>query len=439
MEIFIEPHYESKIEILKDNEGNLIVKKTYDEKAPVINFLNGYLKNYYPANEIMPVAIHEYCILKNLEPFNIAPRALGIEKNCIYMSFEGNSILSSAQRLTKDEFLTQARNILHIFHIFGIRHNDLIPSNVLIRDRTLKIIDFTLTDYGNIDIVSNLPDRHWAYLNQDYNLLNYQKYFPEKLSPEDMQKCRATYEEIAKSVYNYHNLGANNFPKDQPEKTPQGSGERYNFDRMSMLVMNYDFYGKNIIDLGCNSGWFLFQIANLGAKKVVGVDYEMQGIMGKSIRYAKEFAGYLQNGISIVDQNLETIDMRWLAYNNHLPYFDASIIFSVLHHISDKQRLMSEIFNNTKEVVFYEDHNFWNEMYDDNGNLIEVQGEGYRFDWNKDLSWQKKICSLEKHEPLVLDAFMNSESRKILNLDKYSKIKLLGFSEKRRPILALFK
>ena len=58
------------------------------------------------------------------------------------------------------------------------------------------------------------------------------------------------------------------FSKDQPEKTLQGSGERYNFDRMSMLVMNYDFYGKNIIDLGCNSGWFLFQIANLGAKKL---------------------------------------------------------------------------------------------------------------------------------------------------------------------------
>ena len=107
----------------------------------------------------MPVAMHEYFILERLTPYNIAPQVLGIERDCIYMTFEGNSILSSEQHMTREEFLLQAKNILHILKSLGIHHNDLIPTNVLIRDWTLKIIDFTLADFGELDIVSNLPDR----------------------------------------------------------------------------------------------------------------------------------------------------------------------------------------------------------------------------------------------------------------------------------------
>ena len=252
-------------------------------------------------------------------------------------------------------------------------------------------------------------------------------------------KARAAYKELAASVYNYHNLGVDNFSADEPEKTPFGSGERYNFDRMAMMVMNFDFYGKAVVDLGCNSGWFLAQIAALGAKKIIGIDFEMQGIMGKSIRCAKALAAQLQSEIHIVDQNLETVDLHWQAFNNQIDSFDAAIVFSVLHHIKDKERLMRNVFDNTRTVVFYEDHEFWNELYDDDNRLIEVQGTGYRFDWNKDLSWREKMSSLAKHEPLVLNAFMNSWRREALLLDRYSKIKLLGFSEKRRPVLALYK
>ena len=444
MQIVIEKSFESKIELLKTDTGDIVVKRTYDENVPVIRFLNDYLKKFYKVdnengNEIMPVACHEYFILKKLAPYNIAPQVLGIENDCIYMTFEGNSILHAEQKISRQEFEFQAGNILHILHRLGIRHNDLLPSKVLLDDWSLKIIDFTLADYGNIDIVANLPNIKWAYLNQDHNILNYKKYFPEKLSGDDILKNREAHKKISSSVYNYHNLGVNNYPEEMKEKTPYGGGERYNFDRMAMLVMNYDFYGKSVIDLGCNSGWFLWQIAPLGAKKMIGVDFEMQGLMGKSIRCAKALAAYLNSNIHIVDQNLENVEMGWLAYNYGIGIFDATVIFSVLHHIKDKKRLMTDVFNHTKEVVFYEDHEFWNELYDDAGNLIEVEGSGHRFDWNKDLSWREKMSSLSKHEPLVINKFLDSWRRETLLLDRYSKIKLLGFSEKRRPVLALFK
>ncbi len=444
MEIIIESNAESNIQIYKDDAGNLIIKKTYRAYVPVIRFLNEYLRPFYAEamkipDDLMAVVAHEYFILKALEPYNIAPKVLSAGKDCLYMTFEGNSILHADCTITESDFRRQAKNILHILHRLGIRHNDLLPQNVLIRDCTVKIIDFTLADYGKIDIVANLPDRKWARLNQDYNLINYEKFFPKALSGEDILRSRAQAKEIAGKIYNYHNLGVNNFNETEPEKTPHGSGERYNFDRMAMMVMNYDFYNKNVIDLGCNSGWFLFQISTLGANKIVGVDYEFQGIMGQSVRYARTFANQLQTNVSVVNQNIETLDLSWLAYNNEISSFDAALILSVLHHIKDKENMMYAVFKNVAEIIFYEDHEFWNELYDDNDNLIEVQGSGYKFDWNKDLSWQEKMASLSKHEPLVLEAFRKSWRREVLQLEKYSKVKLLGFSEKRRPLLALYK
>lgn len=73
------------------------------------------------------------------------------------------------------------------------------------------------------------------------------------------------------------------------------------------------------------------------------------------------------------------------------------------------------------------------------GKLIKVQGEGYRFGWNEDLSWREKMSSLARHEPLVINWLMNSWRKETLLLDRYSKIKLLDFSEKRRPVFALYK
>lgn len=441
MVVKIGEHFESDIEVLENKDGQLIVKKTYNNHVPCIRFLNILLKKYYAphAHEIMPVAMHEYIILKMLEPYRIAPRPLAIEKSSIYLSYEGNPITEHSTEITRQTYLWQARRILHTLRHLGIRHNDLLDRNVLLKDGTVKIIDFTLAEYGNIGIAEHLPDPNWARMNQDYKLLGYQNFFPEKLSAEMEQKSRQRYREIASTVYNYHNLGVGSYDASEKEKTPYGYGERYNFDRMAMMVMNYDFTNKNILDLGCNSGWFTFQASLLGAKQVVGIDYEIEGKMGQSIRYAKAFADYLQAPVKIIDQHLETVQYDWLAYSLGLNTFDATLIMSVLHHIKDKKALMQKIFCCTNEVVFYEDHEFWNEMYDDHGNLIPVQGDGHRYDWNKDLSWQQRITSLERHEKLVLDAFYNSWRRNTLLLDNYCKIRLLGFSEKRRPMLAMFK
>lgn len=441
MNITVGAHYESKIDFLKDKNGEIIVSKRYDNKVPCIRFLNTILKNHYDGNigDIMPVAYHEFNILKNLEPFRIAPRPLAIDKDCIYMTYEGNPITGGCQELSRESFLWQAKNILHVLHRLGIRHNDMLDRNVLQKDGVIKLIDFTLSEYPGLDISSLLPDQNWALINQDYKLLTYADYFPENIPPAIKEERRKRYRKIASKVYNYHNLGVGIYDEAENEKTPYGYGERYNFDRMALMVASYDFTGKNVLDIGCNSGWFSFQSAMLGARKVLGIDYEIEGKMGQSVKYARAFAEFLEAPVKILDQNLDVVNLTWITHSLGIKKFDVSFVLSVLHHIKDKKYLMEQIYTNTRDVIFYEDHEFWNEIHDCDGYIIPVQGEGHRYGWNEDMSWQRKMASVESHEPLVLDAFLNSWRRTDLLLDKYSRISLLGFSEKRRPLLALFK
>jgi|GEM_PF-6546448 len=243
---------------------------------------------------------------------------------------------------------------------------------------------------------------------------------------------------VAKRVYNYHNLGVGVFPEGE-EKTPYGSGERYNFDRMQMMVSNYDFTNKSILDIGCNSGWFCFQAKLLGANKVCGIDYEDTGIMGGAIHYAKALEKKFRLGMQFYNCNVEKVDFKDLCTKNSVPSFDVILLLSVLHHIQDKQGLLEKLYANVNDVIFYEDHEFWNEMYDEKGEKIAVKGEGFRFGWNEDLSWQRKICGLEKYEEMILDAYKKSWRWEVLLMDSYEKILFLGFSEKRRPLFAFYK
>jgi len=249
---------------------------------------------------------------------------------------------------------------------------------------------------------------------------------------------RRRLERTAHSVYNYHNLGVGVFPEGE-EKTPCGSGERYNYDRMALMVAAYDFTAKNVVDLGCNSGWFCLQAKLLGSNVTVGIDYSNRSIMSGAIKFARAFEKHYRFGMNFVNADIETVDFRRLAGRHGLERFDVALVLSVLHHISDKQRLFEVLFDAVRDVIFYEDHEFWNDMRDAQGRPIEVKGEGYRFGWNEDMSWQRKIHSLEFYEDRILDDYRSSWRKDALLLDRFHEVRFLGFSEKRRPVLALFK
>ncbi len=247
----------------------------------------------------------------------------------------------------------------------------------------------------------------------------------------------------ARRVYNYHNLGVGVFP-DGEEKTPHGSGERYNFDRMYFMVSTYDFTGKHVLDLGCNSGWFSLQAKLLGSAKTVGIDYEGIGVMGGAIEYALQLERRLKLGLAFLNANLETLDLQNVARNAGVQQFDTTLLLSVFHHIAPgdeerRRRFFQGVFDVTRDVIFYEDHEFWNQIIGDDGTAVAVKGTGHRFGWNEDMTWQRRMASLERHEHLVLEQYLNSWRKETLMLHRFAQVRLLGFSEKRRPVLGLFK
>lgn len=258
---------------------------------------------------------------------------------------------------------------------------------------------------------------------------------------------RRKLESLSKGIYNYHNLGQGIFPTGE-EKTPYGSGERYNFDRMYMMVSNYDFTNKSLIDLGCNSGWFSIQAKLLGTSHTIGVDYirkDMKKDMLPALKYAIQFEQVFKLGIHFVNADLEQINFDKLANRYGVKQFDVALLLSVLHHIWEhdmekKALFFAELCNTVKDVIFYEDHEFWNDLgCDEDGRPIAVKGEGYRFGWNEDLSWQRKIHAIEHYEPQILDYYSQTWRKDVLKFDQFTRVNFLGFSEKRRPVFAFFK
>jgi 2-polyprenyl-3-methyl-5-hydroxy-6-metoxy-1,4-benzoquinol methylase len=455
-------HVESDIFFDHDPDHGLVVIKRYRSDQPCIAWLNQHLAQYYAPADGMPVAQHEYAALHRLAPLGIAPEPLRREPGAVVMRYAGEPINSPNGEVFLD-LHRQFREIVDALDHVGFKHNDMLPRNVLAHHGTVRLVDFTLSEFDGISTMDALPEPAWARPGKDRELLTYYNVtfaqlinrwhrlrrslvskFPASGSALDLvEPPRRRLRRLARGTYNYHNLGSGIFPAGE-EKTPYGSGERYNFDRMYMMVSNYDFTGKSVMDLGCNSGWFAIQLKLLGSAMTIGIDHQDRGEMGQAIRYAQTFERAHKLGIHFLDRHLEETDLRRLLRRYGLEQMDGALVLSVLHHIGKtdllpKSRFFAQLHGVVRDVIFYEDHEFWNEIVDERGYPVPTPGEGYRFGWNEDLSWQQRMGALEPYGPRILDAYRRTWRRDVLLLDRWSEVRFLGFSEKRRPMFAFFK
>lgn len=150
--------------------GKCIIKK-YKKDSDCINWLNVELKQYYPSEDFLPIAQHEYKALELLSKHGIAPKPLELGPDYIVVEYGGKT-LEEYNPLSPEEYLKQAKQILLKFEELNFKHNDLLPRNILISKNKLKIIDFTLSEFGNIMLIDKLPNKKWAYPG-DERILNY--------------------------------------------------------------------------------------------------------------------------------------------------------------------------------------------------------------------------------------------------------------------------
>ena len=124
--------------------------------------------------------------------------------------------------------------------------------------------------------------------------------------------------------------------------------------------------------------------------------------MGEAIDFARELEQRLKLGMTFIDSNLETLDFRAAARKGGVDRFDAAFVLSVMHHIHDRRGVFERLYDAVEDVIFYEDHEFWNELETDDGTPLELKGDGYRFGWNEDMTWQRRMGSLDKYETRVI-------------------------------------
>lgn len=252
-------------------------------------------------------------------------------------------------------------------------------------------------------------------------------------NPRIMKKNTPQSNAVKAGIYSYHAMPGGDIPK-FGEIAPNIRGERYNYDRMQLILENINFFDKSVIDIGCNSGWFCREIQLHGAAKVFGVDDNSHPEMGGGLDFAQNFHTD-EKSIVYIDFKVRGDNVSKIFELIDLESIDIVLALSVMHHIPDRRSCMKFLLSKTKCGIIYEDENFWNVMYNSHGERIQVSGSGHRYDWDQDLTWKRKINSLEFHEQHVLTHYGSKLIRDQLGIDGNCEIEFWGFSEKRRPIL----
>jgi RIO-like serine/threonine protein kinase len=163
-------HYESDIFFDADPTHEIVVIKKYKTDNECIRWLNQHLAQYYDPSKGLPVAQHEFAALKLLEPYGFVPKPLDLRPDSIVMEFAGTPVSPEAP-IAIEVYLEHCQRIMDTFARLNFRHNDLLPSNVLVHEGKVKVIDFTLSEFGDIQTMRNLPNPDWARPGQDSNIL----------------------------------------------------------------------------------------------------------------------------------------------------------------------------------------------------------------------------------------------------------------------------
>lgn len=174
LELPIAPGFEAHVSFERCKAtGQIIVSKQYRLDCECVVWLNSHLAQYYDPEIAYPVAQHEFAALQLLQPYEFFPDPVELLPTGITMAYAGVPLAQARSQLTRESFLEQANAILGIFENLRFRHNDLLPWNVLVQGDRLRVIDFTLSEFGGRELMPHLPNPSWAQPGKDRQLLDH--------------------------------------------------------------------------------------------------------------------------------------------------------------------------------------------------------------------------------------------------------------------------
>lgn len=126
----------------------------------------------------------------------------------------------------------------------------------------------------------------------------------------------------------------------KPEATdPWISAYPENLWNMIKPLIPFDLKGKKVLDIGCNAGFFSFEMAKLGAS-VIGVDSQQQiSFSAHSTHRPLEQASYLENNVFKLGIDFRVEDFLDIKETD----FDLVLFCGVYYHMPDHKKAFPKI------------------------------------------------------------------------------------------------
>lgn len=159
-------------------------------------------------------------------------------------------------------------------------------------------------------------------------------------------------------------------------------------ERFHFFKTHVDFSAKRVIDIGCNIGYFLFDILDAGAEKVTG--YEGKASCGEFIRRAITLRGA---------EDKFNFKNEYYQFNASTAHYDVGILLNVLHHLGDDFGSTQLSIDNARKLML--DH--LNELSRNVDTLIFQIG----FNWKGD----RHACLFEQGTKAELIDFIRKGTR----------------------------
>jgi tRNA (mo5U34)-methyltransferase len=98
-------------------------------------------------------------------------------------------------------------------------------------------------------------------------------------------------------------------------------------------LLGEDLEHTSVLDIGCNSGWFSFDLADRGARRVDGVDLRAQNI--EQARFLSDYFGFDNTSFDVADATAFDESRRW----------DVVLNLGVLYHVTDPLQFVRRTYD----------------------------------------------------------------------------------------------
>ena len=98
------------------------------------------------------------------------------------------------------------------------------------------------------------------------------------------------------------------------------------------LLLGDELSSMSVLDIGCNSGWFSFDLADRGACTVDGVDLRAHNV--EQARFLSSYFGFDNTTFEVADATAFEDDRRW----------DVVLNLGVLYHVTDPLRFLQRTY-----------------------------------------------------------------------------------------------